>query len=462
MFEDRCMTNARVGCSPGATSFPCALCSAGLNAGLAFRTTCNCRLLMAAVRQCEHCLDTWQDDDDEVHLFFPKPTHLQKCAGCHKVWYCSKRCQEVDWLKHIFYCKPEAVTTAHYLALAVDQDLIPEHPQTCADYGFSHLDRQGKVYLFGLYIGFIQRIPMMNALTAYGSTKPLNPKTVHKWRVQGVLVDEIKKAFNSLPPSNRGAYYPWFLEHQWVLDPHRASEPLPSTDSNALSEGRRRAWVYAGNLDTDSDERISAGLAGMDQDTQQCFRLVWVLEAGMHPGPGVDDNWIKFGFCTCRDQGEEMALARRYIDLLSVCTFEELVAAKRSSSIPALFSGNGLDFRMEGSDFHDIMQQRVFTKSVWYLKEYAIKDVNPLGDAEPIRPSINADYGFGNCRSDEEREELRRAYRKYFEARAADPIQLHEACIRGLVYDHVNMVARLKDARLRRLMKNPYPLPDVN
>lgn len=45
-------------------------------------------------------------------------------------------------------------TTADYLAQAVFDDLLPEHPQTCADYGFDRaVTPEEKCNLLGLYIG---------------------------------------------------------------------------------------------------------------------------------------------------------------------------------------------------------------------------------------------------------------------------------------------------------------------
>jgi len=80
---------------------------------------------------------------------------LKRCAGCRKVYYCSIACQKYDWVCHIFDCKPRRpINTADYLALAVQQNLLPEHPQTCEDYGFNRaLTAEEKTMLFGLYIG---------------------------------------------------------------------------------------------------------------------------------------------------------------------------------------------------------------------------------------------------------------------------------------------------------------------
>src|ERR1700733_11186799 len=46
-------------------------------------------------------------------------------------------------------------------------------------------------------------------------------------------------------------------------------------------------------------------------------------------------------------------------------------------------------------------------------------------------PSVFVDYGFVNCRTEEERLELREMYRRIFDHYQADPVQLHEAAMSG-------------------------------
>jgi hypothetical protein len=78
------------------------------------------------VKTCHKC-HGYTDDYEEANL--------KRCSGCQKVDYCSTACQREDWVCHIFDCKPHrAINTADYLALAVYKNLLPEHPQTCADY----------------------------------------------------------------------------------------------------------------------------------------------------------------------------------------------------------------------------------------------------------------------------------------------------------------------------------------
>ena len=128
----------QVGCWFGVSWFPRLLLSKG------FHCTPPASAALAMVRTCDGCLD---DHNDEANL--------KRCSGCRKVYYCSTDCQKSSWPFHIFDCKPRhSINTAYYLAQAVYQDRIPEHPQTCADYGFDRaFTGEEKSKLIGLYIG---------------------------------------------------------------------------------------------------------------------------------------------------------------------------------------------------------------------------------------------------------------------------------------------------------------------
>ena len=50
--------------------------------------------------------------------------------------------------------------------------------------------------------------------------------------------------FKEIPPQNQGQYYPWFLEHQDLLDP--TVEPLTQVVEVFLLESVTRAWRHIG------------------------------------------------------------------------------------------------------------------------------------------------------------------------------------------------------------------------
>ena len=124
-------------------------------------------------------------------------------------------------MAHVFDCKPKRpINTADYLALAVPENLFPEHPQTCEDYGFNRAaTMEEKTNLSDLYIGMyatLSKVGLLFSNVVYPLAGLLGvlkvpPKMIHDWRARGVLVDEIKAAFYELPEGYRGGYLPWFL-----------------------------------------------------------------------------------------------------------------------------------------------------------------------------------------------------------------------------------------------------------
>jgi hypothetical protein len=99
----------------------------------------------------------------------------------------------------------------------------------------------------------------------------------------------------------------------------------------------------------------------------------------------------------------------------------------------------------------DVLGGAPGNKSVWDLKQYVITEDRPW------IPSIGADYGFFNCRGEEEVLELKEVYRLLFSHHDVDPIKLHEAAIGGKLFQYVGQFGKLKK-KFNRIMKNPYPL----
>lgn len=379
------------------------------------------------VRQCTACCES---------------SDLKRCSGCHKAWYCSVACQKSHWVEHIFACKPRrSITTADHLALAVRNNLFPQDTQTCEDYGFERaFTAENRSKLLGLYIGLMDpgRIGIPT-------------KTIHDWRVRGVLVEEIKAAYYKLPAGSRGNYFPWFLQNQHILN--------PSTDADSQSKNKGdamvlRAWRFTGGAETDSPAEIRARINGMPRDRKSCHLFYTMLLSKWHPAP-FDDLWIPFGFCSCNCEEEEMYLGGCYQVLITKCTFDEFHDAFCSARILDLFRKHGID--VDVRYLSDVLQGHRVRKSVWDLKQFAIQtdEQNPKGR---MVNSVVCDYGFMNCRKDTEIQALKKIYRTFFERRDADPLALHDAAIRGDIFGYLGSLMKV-NAKYERLMKNPYPLP---
>ena len=371
-----------------------------------------------------------------------------KCAGCNsKVVYCSKACQITHWPSHIFDCyayRGKRVPSAYHLARSCYRDEIPTDDQTLEDFGFRKaVLPSNQSMLLGLYQGLFY-------------SDDINPKTVLTWKREGILIQEIKKVFERIPPQFRGQYYPWFLEHQYLLDP---SQDSTKVEENIGLEAVMRAWRHIGgrllhNSTAWNDIKIEK--ATWPKSKQDCFDLCVMLLSRLHPGPSFD-SWISFGFCTTRNQYYEKRLAFAYTTLIVKCSFEEFYQAYDSSSLIQLFNSKNINMEEFGLHLADVLANSPhMNKSVWNLKQFVVADEQ---DSVPV-PSVKVDYGFINCRNEEEEVQLKEVYKKFFEDSNGDPLKLHEACLQGKIYDHVKKTLKLKkdDQSLFWLMKNFYPL----
>ncbi|KAI0338172.1 hypothetical protein BDW22DRAFT_818430 [Trametopsis cervina] len=152
-----------------------------------------CRLSISNMHICDCCREN---------------EATQRCSGCRKKWYCNQECQSAKWPLHIFECNPQQpINTAYHLTLAISEDTLPTDPLTLREWGFDKADLisdEAPFKLFGLYVGLIKSLGV-------------KPQQLHKWRIRGTLIAEIKAKYEAFPVGVRGEYYPWFLEHQYIL-----------------------------------------------------------------------------------------------------------------------------------------------------------------------------------------------------------------------------------------------------
>jgi hypothetical protein len=171
--------------------------------------------------------------------------------------------------------------------------------------------------------------------------------------------------------------------------------------------------------------------------------------------------WYSFGFCTCRNavlpEGQfiqyhsESALADLYQSLLGTvpdksmerhfgdiyhqimpkprCSFTEFWKAYDRGSLPSLFRKYGLEREMKQvtPHFAEFISSRFMHPSVWTLMNH-LAVLTEVEQDQEISPPIMADYGFMFCRSTRQKNALLKAYKKVL--LVADPLDLHQACIR--------------------------------
>ena len=287
------------------------------------------------------------------------------------------------------------------------------------------------------------------------------PKTIHDWRVRGVLVDEIKTAFYKIPEYARGAYFPWFLQNQHIVT--LAGQPLSAKELQDYGDaGLVRTWRFTGGSERDSVGEIRAAIARKPVEEEQCYLMYALLLSQSTPSPGLD-IWINFGFASCTSQGEEGVLGIQYQRLITLCTFKEFCDAYRNRRLLNLFHSKGLQVN-ENDQLRDLLSGHLpvrWRKSVWDLKAFVIQE-NSASAESSMPPSVTMDYGFVNCMNASERQQLKNVYKDFFDNHHGDPLALHEAAIKGNLYGFLlNKVQGLADAKFRQLMKNPYPLPGL-
>ncbi|TFK79818.1 hypothetical protein K466DRAFT_592191 [Polyporus arcularius HHB13444] len=389
-----------------------------------------------ASSDCTHCAWCGEESPD-----------MKRCSGCRKIAYCSPKCQKDQWPAHIFDCKVnKPISTVYYLSRDIRNDVIPVDGQTRIDYGFDKASKtlrgDSENNLLSLYKG----------LFMLGVTE----KELRKWQSEGTLVENIKKTYEALPPENRGGYYPWFLQHQDLLDgspvdPNRATQV--SIESNLAMW--RKGWAYMGGSPNATELQMKAGLSALSPERTACFMFVSVALSSKRPNPFLP-SWLTFGFVSTNCGGAEIGLGGLYQDLVKRCTFDEFCTAYETSTIPALFESKGLGKR--DRLFCDVMSGSPHScKSVWHLKHYIDKVVSSKPGSEHVpSPEAGYDYGYNNCKGIVDWKLLDDLYTKLFaENSGADPLQLHEAFQKGELLEFAKKYVKLAPwtAKYTRLLK---------
>jgi hypothetical protein len=325
-----------------------------------------------------------------------------------------------------------------------------------------------KTNLFGLYQGIFKYLEA-------------SPREVHRWRIEGTLVENIIQLFESWPERSRGSYYPWWKDNLHIFN--GTTEVADSCRAAELMEYPRSQLDPA-----DRDKEIK----DLEPETKrEAFSFFAMIVNQWVPPPEIP-VWYSFGFCTCRNavlpEGQsiwyhsESTLAGLYQSLLGVvpdksieqhfghiyhriipkprCSFTEFWQAYDEDNLPSLFRKYGLEREMKQvtPHFAEFISTRFMHPSVWRLMSHLAALTEGEKDQE-ITPSVMADYGFMFCRSTRQKNALLKAYKKVL--LLADPLDLHQACIRGQLWSFCSQVVPDLDKGLQSVMVNFYPLPSA-
>ncbi|KAJ7716594.1 hypothetical protein DFH07DRAFT_354324 [Mycena maculata] len=379
-----------------------------------------------------------------------------RCSSCKKVWYCSKKCQQDDWSSHLVDCYRAVgrpITSADHLRAAAHRGKLPEDGEVLSDYGFTRVDEVGGKMLLEVYrVVFEEGVRSRDLL---------------RWQAAGNLLGEVETLLRRLELWKTHFIMSWFQAHRYAFDPTmRAPEDSNSANSTVIGiEAAAVAlWKYVGDFPSQNPNEIFAAVGNnWSEDRATVFRFHSMLKV-CHPGPDWCD-WVHFGFCTCQDESEEQFLAATYKMLIGRCSFEAFVTAYSTSKLIELFDTHELrGRRLIHPYLEDILSgSPVVFKSVWHLKQH-VQDQRNTRSNGMVPSAVEVDYGFMNCTSDSEYQDLKDLYKRIFERRDVNPLKLHEACVSGTLYAHVlrlfpELVKKKNRAKkFERLLRNIYPL----
>ncbi|KAK0615560.1 hypothetical protein B0T17DRAFT_497172 [Bombardia bombarda] len=345
----------------------------------------------------------------------------RRCSHCNGAWYCSVSCEDADVYSHKYACNRRPITTADYLQDNAFEDLIPQDPQTREDYGFHRCrDRKEESHLFGLYQGLLKGFDVSS-------------EKLHSWRTEGTLVENIVELYSGVSEAHRGKYYPWFLQHRYILEQQDdASIPAPLSEDEYIAERFADARQH---LDPDDRDREISDLTPFGK--QYCFMFFAMILGNTHFPPSAThlDIWFDLGFVVCPGTDDEeishheRALGGIYHELLAgnkgrreyfqslnakysgpadtpTCSFSAFWKAWEQGTLFDLFDSHSTHTGQTFGELFDYRfpDLRVFLTypgkhprpSLYKLRHFlAIKDANVLNTALPLEIRHAAlEHGF--------------------------------------------------------------------
>jgi len=292
-------------------------------------------------------------------------------------------------------------------------------------------------YLLGLYQGMVR------------ATGAVTSRDLHKWQQENTLAENICRFYDKIPRQYVGGYYPWFEQNKHIVD---ANTGKPSLLDSALNMTALRAWMPKTRGVTD----IGGLRNALTEKEFDVALLYGSTHASYRPSPGMP-IWTSFGFCTCRledfIQHDEAELGELYKLLMNKCTWTEFHCAYEGGTVEQLARRKGFTEKIAKLKRSGIyLQPKPY--SVYGLKEYIAQ-----GDTEvdPILP-VMWDYGYLRCRGAREKMQWRDTYKELFESKEHRDEQLHEACIKGKIFEYVKRILPKTPTSFQNLCLNSHGL----
>ncbi|KAI0086735.1 hypothetical protein BDY19DRAFT_995488 [Irpex rosettiformis] len=292
------------------------------------------------------------------------PSASKICTGCSKVYYCTKTCQAADWMRHIFLCNPRRpITTADRLALDVREQRFPNDDQTRIEWGLEKASATISIdasrMLLDLYTDLIEY---------FG----IKPSQLHKWRIQGRLIAEIKAVYEAFPAEKYNRNYQWFLEHQDILE-----NPTVTPEDTEMHIDRTYRYVPLNH----HGERASSSTPS-------------VTRVATLPRSPISTSSL---------DSEHVVRGRSTQNFASVSPLKEFHEAYASGKLLDLFKRKNIVVLLRDESrrdaFADILGCMPHTdklKTVWNVEQF-ITSQRGSGDVGPLLITAAIDYGYENC-----------------------------------------------------------------
>lgn len=343
------------------------------------------------------------------------------------------------------------LTTADHLVEAVWMDKTPDDPQTARDYGFANCKNwTQQSHLLGVYQGLVK----------FAEVKSLS---IHQWRLEGTLVENIIRSFEVSGESSRSGYYSWFLKHKDLLNPsYNPKQALKKQVSNMVENA-------ISHLNPEDRPEAPNGLVPSAKKFS-FFVYAGFLQHSFYPPNvhlGLYCPWYDFGFCVCRNEAGEQRLSSLYDRLVSgnqnwaayteslgeehhaspLCTFDEFWRAFEGRTLIKLMDKYGFRRRYQDTKHLEAFLSvgpRQSRPTVWKLCQLLALDdlefpAEVMSEAE--------DYGFSRKMTPKLKSKLKSFYRALLRDEGhyfgpfpirpeGDPLELHDARREGKALEY--------------------------
>lgn len=267
-----------------------------------------------------------------------KPANL-RCSAC-RMTYCSKACQRKDWKWHVFICavgnRPNDFDRLRRFlvqGLHIKADESARSRSLVELFSDDHLCRA-----FG-FVNCFDHTEVLNLLC-----------------ILGFMTQIFRSCINKLDMTNLGQFMEsWCRTNQaqdkddslkchcvqWFLTQRATGFDIPNWDGEYIYQvASMGETIRAFSLHPPAADRTP-----LSSTEKKIFALYFHLFRPFNNIPDAcSSEWIKFGFCFCKNNDQKKSLANAYLELAKTgVSLNEVARARDTSSLPQLMEAQGID-----------------------------------------------------------------------------------------------------------------------